>query len=255
MSLDPPSLDLPWVQQGEPLPPVSQAWGPNSAAPGLLAAGSDLSAERLLASYAQGVFPWFSVGQPVLWWSPDPRMTLQTRDFRFHRSLRQSLKRWQLNPQFELSFDRDFSQVIRHCASAPRQGQKGTWILPPMISAYEALHQQGFAHSSEVWLDGQLVAGLYFVALGHAVFGESMFTTFNDGSKMALANLVSVCLQHGVSTIDCQQNTRHLAAMGAREMPREQFIGLVQSGMQRPAIDWARQTLYWPALTALDPSK
>lgn len=179
-------------------------------------------------------------------------MTLQATHFRFHRSLRQSFNRWRLEPRFELSFDRDFRQVMQRCASAPRQGQKGTWILPSMVSAYEELHQQGFAHSSEVWLDGELVAGLYFVAIGHAVFGESMFTTLNDGSKMALAQLVSVCLHHGVATIDCQQNTRHLASLGASEIPRETFISGVVSARERPAIDWAGQTLYWSALTALD---
>lgn len=252
MSIEPPSLDLPWVQKDEALPPVDQAWGALSPAPGLLAAGSDLSAERLLSSYRQGIFPWFSAGQPVLWWSPDPRMTLQATQFRFHRSLRQSLKRWRRDSRFELSFDRDFQQVIQRCASAPRQGQKGTWIVPSMVNAYAELHRLGFAHSSEVWLDGELVAGLYFVAIGHAVFGESMFTTLSDGSKMALAQLVSVCLHHGVPSIDCQQNTRLLASLGAREIPRETFIRGVQTAQQRPAIEWARQTLYWPALTALD---
>ena len=252
MSLEPPSLDLPWVQHGEPLPPVTQAWGPLSPAPGLLAASSDLSAERLIESYGQGVFPWFSSGQPVLWWSPDPRMVLQTKHFRFHRSLRQRLKRCLMNGGFELRFDSDFSQVIRRCAASPRQGQNGTWILPSMINAYEELHQLGFAHSAEVWLDGTLVAGLYFVAMGHAVFGESMFTTLPDGSKMALALLVSVCLQHGIQAIDCQQNTRHLASLGASELPRETFIRSVQHGIAQPGLYWAHETLYWPALTALD---
>ena len=187
MPRDDPTAALPWIQDGEALPPVTQAWGPNSPAPGLLAAGHDLTVTRLLESYSQGVFPWFSPGQPVLWWSPDPRMVLQTRHFRLHRSLRQSLKRWQLNPQFSLCFDRDFAQVIQRCANAARTGQNGTWIVPEMVAAYDNLHRQGYAHSAEVWLGGQLVAGLYFVALGHAVFGESMFTTITDGSKMALA--------------------------------------------------------------------
>lgn len=252
MSLEPSSLDLPWVQQGEPLPPVTLAWGPSSPAPGLLAASGDLSAERLIESYGQGIFPWFSAGQPVLWWSPDPRMVLQTKHFRFHRSLRQRLKRSLMDSRFDLSFDRDFGRVIRHCASAPREGQKGTWILPAMVSAYEELHRLGFAHSAEVWLDGTLVAGLYFVAIGHSVFGESMFTTIPDGSKMALALLVSVGLQHGVKAIDCQQNTRHLASLGAAEIPRDAFIQSVKYGIEQPAIDWAHETLYWPALTALD---
>lgn len=254
MSLEPPPLDLPWVQHGEPLPAASLAWGPLSPAPGLLAASSELSAERLLESYGQGIFPWFSEGQPVLWWSPDPRMVLPPEQFRLHRSLRQRLKRCLTDASFELGFDRDFSQVIRRCASTPRQGQKGTWILPPMIQAYEDLHRMGFAHSAEVWSHGRLVAGLYFVALGRAVFGESMFSTISDGSKMALTQLVSVCRQHGVALIDCQQNTRHLASLGAREIPRDAFIRSVQLAINQPDIDWPHQTLYWSALNGLDNS-
>lgn len=244
--------ELPWIVEGQALPPVSWAWDASSPALGLLAASSDLSAQRLMDAYAEGIFPWFNVGQPVLWWSPDPRMVLKTRDFRFHRSLQQSLKRWGLTPDFELCFDRDFAQVIRHCATSPRAGQKGTWIVPRMVDAYEELHHKGLAHSCELRIQGELVAGLYFVALGHAVFGESMFTTVTDGSKMALACLVSVCLQHGIEAIDCQQNTRHLASLGAQEIPRTDFVAAVQQGRQRPPIDWEQQTLYWTTLTALD---
>ena len=211
-----------------------------------------MTVPRLLESYSQGIFPWFSPGQPVLWGSPDPRMVLQTRHFRLHRSLRQSLKRWQLNPQFSLCFDRDFAQVIQRCANAARTGQNGTWIVPEMVDAYDNLHRQGYAHSAEVWLGGRLVAGLYFVALGHAVFGESMFTTITDGSKFALASLVSVCIEHGVPLIDCQQNTRHLASMGAHEIPRSDFVQCVTQARQGSDIDWAHQSLYWDALMAID---
>lgn len=252
MPRDRDTPELPWIEPGEPLPPVTSAWGPHSPAPGLLAAGHDLTASRLLESYSQGIFPWFSEGQPVLWWSPDPRMVLHTVKFRFHRSLRQRLKRSLLEAQFELCFDRDFGQVIRRCAGAPRAGQKGTWILPEMVAAYEYLHTQGHAHSAEVWLGGQLVAGLYFVALGHAVFGESMFTTIPDGSKMALASLVSVCLHHGVPAIDCQQNTRHLASLGACEVPRADFVALIAQERQHSPIPWAHEQLHWNSLLALD---
>ena len=247
-----PLPELCWIDADQALPPVHQAWGPQSPAPGLLAAGQDLSASRLLEAYSQGVFPWFNDGQPVLWWSPDPRMVLRPGDFRLRRSLRQSLQRWLRHPGFSLSFDRDFGQVIRRCSASPRAGQNGTWIVPAMVQAYEELHRAGHAHSAEVWLDGELVAGLYFVALGHAVFGESMFTTISDGSKMALACLVSVCLAHGVPAIDCQQNTRHLASLGAREIPRADFVATVQQERLKPPIDWAQQTLYWTTLTALD---
>jgi leucyl/phenylalanyl-tRNA--protein transferase len=206
-----------------------------------------------MAAYAEGIFPWFNVGQPVLWWSPDPRMVLQTRDFRFHRSLQQSLKRWSTNPDFELCFDRDFAQVIRRCATSSRAGQKGTWIVPQMVAAYEDLHRMGMAHSCELRIRGELVAGLYFVALGRAVFGESMFTTVTDGSKMALACLVSVCLQQGVTAIDCQQNTRHLAALGAREIPRSVFLRGVHEGREQAPIDWAHQSFSWSALASWVP--
>ena len=243
--------ELPWIAEGEALPCPDRAWGANAPAPGLLAAGADLSAARLLEAYSQGIFPWFSEGQPVLWWSPDPRMVLMTHQFRLHRSLRKSLQRWTLTPGFELCFDRDFSQVIRQCAASARHGQKGTWIVPQMVEAYEALHQKGWAHSSEVWHQGHLVAGLYFVNLGQAVFGESMFTTITDGSKMALAHLVSVCLQNGVHAIDCQQNTEHLASLGAQEMPRSHFLAGVQQALDGPAIDWRSQTLNWQALQSL----
>ncbi|MEK7346486.1 MAG: leucyl/phenylalanyl-tRNA--protein transferase [Pseudomonadota bacterium] len=244
--------DLPWIEADEALPAVHLAWGAESPAPGLLAAGYDLSVPRLLESYSQGVFPWFSTGQPVLWWSPDPRMVLHVARFRFYRSLRQTLKRCLHQPGFALTFDRDFSQVIRRCSTSPRAGQSGTWIVPAMVAAYEDLHRAGHAHSVEVWLNGELVAGLYFVALGHAVFGESMFTTVTDGSKMALASLVSVCLKHGIAAIDCQQNTRHLASLGAQEMPRADFVAHVTQAGQKPPVAWAQQTLYWETLTALD---
>ena len=150
MSLESPSLDLPWIEPGDPLPPASRAWGALSSAPGLLAAGRELSAERLIEAYGHGIFPWFSAGQPVLWWSPDPRMVLQPAQFRFHRSLQKHLKRSLLDPSFELCFDRDFSAVMQRCAAAPRTGQKGTWILPSMVQAYRNLHAMGLAHSAEV---------------------------------------------------------------------------------------------------------
>lgn len=252
MIIEPEAPDLPWIAQGEPLPPATSAWPALSPAPGLLAASSDLSAARLLEAYSHGIFPWFNESQPVLWWSPDPRMVLQTRHFRLHRSLRKKLQQALLQSDVTLCFDRDFGQVIRHCASAPREGQNGTWIVPRIVDAYEDLHQMGYAHSCELWHQGKLVAGLYFVALGHAVFGESMFTSVSDGSKMALACLVSVCLLHGIPAIDCQQNTRHLASLGAFEIPRDDFVLGVRTLQKHPAIDWARQSLSWPALLALD---
>ena len=244
-----PSPPLTWLEPGQAFPTVSQAWGQGSEAPGLLAAGDHLDATLLVQAYRQGIFPWFSPGQPVLWWSPDPRMVLPVSGFRLHRSLRQALKNWTLEPRVEMVFDRDFAQVISRCGQAPRPGQTGTWIVPAIVAAYTELHRMGLAHSAEIWKDGQMVAGLYFVSLGHAVFGESMFTTVRDGSKMALAMLVSAARRHGVQMIDCQQNTRHLASLGAHEIRREDFARWVAAEQAQPPIPWADESLYWDTLT------
>jgi len=247
MSEGTPQTPLSWVESQSPLPSVDAAWGPDSDAPGLLAAGADLGVERLLEAYSHGIFPWFNPDQPVLWWSPDPRMVLQTANFKLHRSLRKTLSRYASHPQFELCFDKAFDRVIEACAQSPREGQKGTWIVPQMVEAYKALHQAGYAHSAETWLDGQLVAGLYFVCIGQAVFGESMFSTLSDGSKMALAALVNVCNQHGIQAIDCQQNTAHLASMGAKEMARKEFLNTIQPALGLQSIDWQNQQVDWDA--------
>ena len=162
-------------------------------------------------------------------------------------SLRKTLTRYGANPNFDLRFDTAFDRVIQACASSPRDGQNGTWIVPDMVQAYQALHRAGFAHSVETWLEGELVAGLYFVNLGHAVFGESMFSTLSDGSKMALAALVHVCQKHGIQAIDCQQNTPHLASLGARMMSRVNFIEQVQSALNGHSPDWKNETLDWDA--------
>jgi leucyl/phenylalanyl-tRNA--protein transferase len=226
---------------------VNAAWGQDSDAPGLLAAGADLGVERLLEAYSNGIFPWFNPDQPVLWWSPDPRMVLQIAQFKLHRSLRKTLSRYAAHPQFELCFDKAFDQVIEACAQSPREGQNGTWIVPQMVDAYKELHQAGYAHSAETWLDGQLVGGLYFVCIGQAVFGESMFSTINDGSKMALAALVNVCQQQGIVAIDCQQKTSHLALMGAKEMAREDFLNLIRPALALKGLDWSAQEINWDA--------
>ena len=239
---------LAWLEPGDPFPPVTMAWGANSPASGLLAGSQTLNADQLMQAYQQGIFPWYSPGQPVLWWSPDPRMVLDPQAFRFHRSLQQSLRRWLARPGVELVFDRAFAQVIAQCASQARPGQTGTWIVPAIVQAYTELHHRGLAHSAELWLDGQLIAGLYFVAMGRAVFGESMFTTVRDGSKLALCLLVSVARQQGIRMIDCQQNTRHLASLGATEMPRERFLSHMHSAQQQAAVNWPSQPLYWDAL-------
>jgi leucyl/phenylalanyl-tRNA--protein transferase len=237
-----------WLQADEPFPPVGHAWGEDSDAPGLLAAGASLETRRLHDAYVHGIFPWYSEGQPILWWSPDPRMVLQVADFRLHRSLRKTLQRFANDTSCEIRIDTAFEAVIRKCAYAPRGKQNGTWILPPMIDAYCALHTQGLAHSVETWIDGRLVAGLYCVAIGRAVFGESMFSERNDGSKIALAALVAWCKLNGVPQLDCQQNTAHLASLGAAPMERGKFLAAVAEAAKAHELDWHFSPDIWKQL-------
>lgn len=242
------TLPLPWLGPDDPFPPTGNAWGPDSPAPGLLAAGGALDVQRLKQAYARGIFPWFSAGQPILWWSPDPRMVLQVQEFRLHRSLRRTLQRFRATPGCELRVDSDFAAVIRACSQTPRAGQSGTWIVPPMVAAYEALHAAGHAHSVETWVDGRIVGGLYCVALGRAVYGESMFAHATDASKIALAALVCLCRREGVQMIDCQQNTGHLASLGAREMDRAAFLRHVDQAQSLPDCNWHFDSVYWDEL-------
>ena len=231
-----------------PFPDTGSAWGPDSDAPGLLAAGGDLSPTTLQAAYSQAVFPWFSEGQPILWWSPDPRMVLRVDEFRLHRSLRRTLQTFLRTPGCEVRMDTAFGEVIRACAESSRRGQAGTWIVDAMVTAYCKLHAQGLAHSVETWRDGALVGGLYCVNLGHAVFGESMFALQTDASKIALSALVALCHAHQVPQIDCQQATAHLSFMGGREIPREYFAQSVRAQAQLPDMHWQFAPLYWDQL-------
>jgi leucyl/phenylalanyl-tRNA---protein transferase len=229
---------LAWLEPDQPFPQVSQAWGQYDPAPGLLAAGADLSPQRLCDAYRQGIFPWYSAGQPILWWSPDPRMVLRVQDFKLHRSLRKALQRFLDTPGCEIRIDHDFAAVIAACANAPRDGQSGTWIVPEMQAAYTALHQAGHAHSIEAWQDAQLVGGLYCTVVGRAVFGESMFARVTDASKIALCALVALCRAQGISFIDCQQNTDHLASLGAAQWPRDEFCAAVAQAAQEKLPAW-----------------
>ena len=239
------SSSLPWLDFDDPFPDPASAWGSDSPAPGLLAAGAALDVAHLRSAYSSGIFPWFSGNQPILWWTPDPRMVLAPRDFRLHRSLRKVVQAFRDNPGCEIRVDHAFSAVIRACAHAPRKGQDGTWIVPDMVAAYEAFHAAGYAHSVETWVDGQLVGGLYCVGVGQAVFGESMFAHATDASKIAMAALVCICRRQQVALIDCQQNTRHLGSLGAREITRAQFINHLSSARVRPALNWNFEPLYW----------
>lgn len=240
---------LAWVDDDSPLPPATAALGPGSEAPGLVAAGGTVHPARLEEAYSNGMFPWYSAGQPVLWWSPDPRMVLPVADFKLSQSLKKTLRRFLRTPGSTVRFDHGFRDVMSACAATPREGQDGTWIVPEMVEAYAAWHALGRVHSVETWVDGQLVGGLYFVNLGHMCFGESMFSRRTDASKIALAALVAACRVRGVDWIDCQQNTGHLASLGAHEVPRADFLAHVARSLQAgPVADWTYDEDAWARL-------
>ena len=199
-------------------------------ASGLLAVGGDLSSERLLEAYRLGIFPWYSDDQPILWWSPDPRLVLKLDEFKVSRSLRKTLRKG----VFKVTFDRAFQEVIRGCASVPREHQKGTWITQEMKEAYIKLHGLGYAHSVEAWCGEELAGGLYGVSLGKAFFGESMFHRRTDASKVALAVLVEKLSDWKFRFIDAQMTTEHLLGLGAREMSRRIFLRRLQSALRHP---------------------
>ena len=205
-----------WLRPDEPFPPVTSALRePN----GLLAAGGELSPARLIEAYRRGIFPWFNPGQPVLWWSPDPRLILVPGELKVSRSLTKALR----NRDYEVRADTSFQAVMLACAE-PRPEQEGTWITSEMVAAYCALHDRGIAHSVETWIDGELAGGLYGVALGRMFYGESMFTRAADASKIALVHLVRQLERWNFDMLDCQVHTRHLASLGAREIPRAEFM-------------------------------
>ncbi len=207
---------IPWLDKHTPFPPLSRAMQePN----GLLAAGGELSASRLIEAYRNGIFPWYGADQPLLWWSPDPRMVLAPADLKISRSLGKRLRK----KDFSVRVDTRFEAVMRACA-APRDEQGGTWITDDMVAAYSDLHMRGIAHSVETWIDGELAGGLYGVAIGRMFYGESMFTRATDASKIALAHLTRQLQRWNFGLIDCQMNTAHLASLGAREIARDDFV-------------------------------
>jgi len=250
LSERPPVLQC--LPEGAALPPPHEAWGADTPAPGLLCAGADLSVPTLAQAYSQTIFPWFSAGQPILWWSPDPRMVLDVSQFHLRTSLKKRLKQFSHASNCQIRVDSDFEAVINACAHSSREGQTGTWIVPAMVKAYTELHRAGLAHSVETWIDGQLQGGLYFVALGRAVFGESMFHDRTDCSKIALAALVAMSRKHGVTHIDCQQYTPHLASLGAKERPRQWLVQHVAQACQQASPTWAFTPVYWSSLLETD---
>jgi leucyl/phenylalanyl-tRNA--protein transferase len=238
-----------WIDDDTPLPPTRFALGPGSEAPGLLAAGGSVTPLRLDEAYRHGVFPWYSPGDPPLWWSPDPRMVLPVAECHLSATLRKTLRRFIRDPGCEIRIDSAFRRVMAACAGAPRDGQDGTWIAPEIIAAYGAWHDAGAAHSVETWVDGDLVGGLYGVGIGTMFFGESMFAQRTDASKIALAALVAFCRAHGITLIDCQQRTGHLASFGAREITRTAFEAhLSRSLGAAPPAAWAYHPRLWAEL-------
>ncbi len=244
-------MKIAWLGTDTPFPALDQAMREPD---GLLAVGADLSTQRLTQAYSQGIFPWFSEGEPVLWWSPDPRMVLQCANFAPGHSLRKRLRQIARQPDIdvhadqpgtgatrpgivEVRVDTAFDEVMAACA-APRNGQPGTWITLPMQQAYRQWHSEGTTHSVETWIDGRLAGGLYGVSLGAMFFGESMFTHVTDASKIALAYLVTFLSRHGVQWIDCQQQTRHLASLGAAPVSRADFAAHVALAQRQPGPPW-----------------
>jgi len=219
---------IPWLEGGDDFPPVERAL---RRPDGLLAAGGDLSAERLLHAYRRGIFPWFSEGEPILWWSPDPRTVLIPAELKVGRSLAKTLRK----EAFEVRADSAFEEVIEAC-SAPRPGQHGTWITGAMKAAYTRLHSLDVAHSVETWCEGELIGGLYGVALGRVFYGESMFSRASDASKIALVHLVRQLEQWEFGLIDCQMRTPLLSGFGARDMARGQFTRRVAELVNYPDV-------------------
>lgn len=212
---------IPWLGDHPAFPPLSRALRePN----GLLAAGGALTPEWLLAAYQRGIFPWFNDGEPILWWSPNPRMVVFPDEVRITRSLHKTLRKG----DYEVRLDHDFAGVIRACA-APREPGGRTWITPEIQSAYIRMHQLGYVHSVETYMDGALVGGLYGMALGQVFFGESMFSRRTDASKIAFAHLTRFLEQRNFRVLDCQMTTRHLASLGGREIARDEFAKLLDA--------------------------
>jgi leucyl/phenylalanyl-tRNA--protein transferase len=199
-------------------------------ADGLVAIGGDLSIPRLLAAYRRGIFPWYEQGGPILWWSPDPRLVLETEAFHASRSLRAVIRKG----TFEVRLDTAFAEVIRACAETKRRDEGGTWITPQVQSAYTTLHELGFAHSIESWFEGELAGGLYGLMIGRCFFGESMFSRRTDASKVALAALVERLKELDVPLIDCQVTSAHLLSLGAKEIPRAEFLRRLDEALQHP---------------------
>ena len=241
------STPLPWLEPDDPFPSTASALHDAGELNGLLAASAAVSAKQLMQAYPRGCFPWYSPGQPVLWWAPDPRPVLPVSGYRLSHSTRKWLKQLVRDRRLDIQINVNFAQTMQRCADAPNRRALGTWITPHMVAAYTELHQQGLAHAIEAWVDGALAGGLYCVAMGHMVFGESMFMQQAGGAKLALAALVALCRAHGLPLIDCQQDTPLLRAHGAVATPRLTFEAQVATLVTRPAVSWRfNAPAMWP---------
>lgn len=249
-----------WLDADDPVfPPTHLALGADSQAPGLLAASDALHLETLQQAYRRGIFPWYGPGQAVMWWSPDPRMVLPVSDFKLSKSLRKTIQKLRRDHRLQIRIDHDFKTIIGHCANTNRSGQNGTWIVPEIQAAYLQWHLNGQAskheapssqpHSVEVWIDDALAGGLYGVHVGQMFYGESMFAHQTDASKIALAALVCFCHGNNIRVIDCQQETSHLASLGARPWSRQDFEAHLAQTIDLPApAAWVYDDAMWQAL-------
>jgi leucyl/phenylalanyl-tRNA--protein transferase len=239
---------IPWINHDEALPSPRLTLDPDPDFPGLMAFSDDLNVKRLIEAYRQGMFPWYSADEPIMWWCTHPRMVLPSSNFKVSHSLKKKISQVMEDDAWEIRVDHAFFETILACSEKPRPGQNGTWITDAIIHAYYQLHEQGFAHSIETWHQGTLVGGLYCVSFGKMVFGESMFAHETDASKLALAALCGWCNLVGIELIDCQQETKHLASLGAAPIPRENFLEWVEQHVDLPHPEWkfGKNTLkYW----------
>jgi len=226
-----------WLGPQDPFPNPLYCNDPDDSVPGLLAVSERIYPGQLIKAYQLGIFPWYSDNQPVLWWSPDPRMVLDPTKFKCSESLQKNIRHFLQDKECQMIVDGDFGSVIRACATSDRKDQNGTWITHEIMDAYTTIHEQGYAHSIALTENGELIGGLYCVALGGMVFGESMFSRKPNASKIALAALSAWCIERDVAMIDCQQETAHLSSLGAAPIPRKQFLEQLQISLNQSNIE------------------
>ena len=237
---------IPWIDESRTFPSPRRFIQTNPELPDdLLALSESMDEELLLSAYQQGIFPWYSDGQPVMWWCTSPRMVLNTAEIKITHSLSKKIKQVLKNPLWEIRVDTAFVDVIQACANAQRKNQQGTWITNEIISYYSILHERGFAHSVETWFEGHLVGGLYGINLGKMFYGESMFMHVTDASKLALAALCAWCNEVGIRLIDCQQHTQHLSSLGAKPISKIEFLDWIESQtkLSPPSWNWSKSVL------------